>query len=163
MAKPIITAERLREVVVYDPATGVFTWVITRSSRARAGDIAGAMTQHGYLTVCIDYGRYYLHRLAWLWAYGAWPSKNIDHIDGDRTNNSLSNLRDVSQMINAQNTKHARNASGLMGVYMASANCWVASLCVNRKKVHIGCFRTPELAHKAYLEAKRRLHEGCTL
>lgn len=110
MAAKNLTAERVRELLNYDPETGVFT----RRTRGRgiplhgrAGSNAGA----GYLHMRVEGCTYMLHRLAWLHYYGEWPKHNIDHIDRDRSNNAIQNLRDVRQTINKQNCVYAPNGS----------------------------------------------------
>jgi hypothetical protein len=111
--------------------------------------------------------RYYAHRLAWLYEYGEFPEKIIDHIDGNRTNNSIHNLRDVSQALNSQNQKEARidNGTGYLGVTFDKrprTAKYRARIGITgcAKRICLGYFETPELAHLAYLDAKRKLHPG---
>lgn len=168
MAKADLTAERLRELLHYDPETGIFRWREKSGLKVRVGDVAG-FNAGKYRQIGIDGQQFYVHRLVWLYAYGEWPKHVIDHINGDRNDNRLFNLRDVPTFLNAQNQKPGRrkSASGLMGVKInrtaTGTPSWIASLCVNGKSVHIGCYPTPEEAHQAYLAAKRKLHEGCTI
>ena len=165
MATPNVTAARLREVLHYDPETGVFTWKVKASNRIKVGDIAGTIVKSGYISISIDADMIRAHRLAWLYMNDEWPVGDIDHIDGNRANNALSNLRDVSRSKNLQNLKRAHSdnkASGLLGVY-ADKKKWAASLTLNGKRFRLGVFDSPEEAHIAYLEAKRKLHEGCTI
>jgi hypothetical protein len=165
MATRDLTAQRLRELLHYDPDTGVFTWRASRG-RARRGAAAGMVNHHGYVEIGIDNIAHRAHRLAWLWVHGQWPAKHIDHINGDMRDNRLCNLRDVDRVINMQNMKRARvdNKSGLLGVCECKrSGRWIASIGFNGKQHRIGRFDTPELAHEAYLYAKRRLHQGGTL
>jgi hypothetical protein len=160
----MITAERLRELLSYDPKTGVFQWLYSRGS-ARAGAIAGSADSYGYLQTKID-GRMYLnHRLAWMHVNGEWPSGQIDHINGCRSDNRFENLRNVSASVNQQNRKKARvdNKCGWLGV-SSSGKRWQARISYpGGKDVYLGVFDTPELAHSAYLEAKKRFHPEGTI
>ncbi len=165
MAKTDLTAQRLREVLHYDPETGVFTRRQKTSIRGEFGDKVGWHTGNGYLMVTIDYGRHYLHRLAFLYQTNKFPRKHVDHIDGDGRNNRWSNLRDVSVSVNMQNIRAAskNSSTGLLGIEKARGGGWVARIMVDRKRFHIGTYTTQEEAHDAYIAAKRRLHEGCTI
>ncbi len=160
----MITAEKVRHLFSYNPNTGIFTRLITVSSGARAGDIAGSKFTGGYLRVGI-LGKYYLlHRLAWLHVHGEWPKYGIDHINGDPSDNRIDNLRDVTQAINQQNQRKAQTGSAtkVLGVYHSRGR-YLASILVSGKTAHLGRFDTAELAHQVYLEAKRKLHPGCTI
>jgi uncharacterized membrane protein len=109
---------------------------------------------------------YRAHRICWFHTYGVWPTHDIDHINGDKSDNRISNLRDVPKSINIQNEKRARknNASGLMGVvFRKDRNKWTATVRVNGKPKRLGSFSTPEEAHQAYLDGKRLYHPGFTL
>lgn len=124
--------------------------------------------KNGYVFVGIDHHVYTAHRLAWLMSYGRWPESGLDHINGDRADNRLSNLRAVSQAVNAQNQRraHTDNASGFLGVTRVKDSAvrpYVAQITHNGKVRRIGAFETPELAYAAYLEAKRLTHSGGTL
>lgn len=159
----MLTADRARELLAYEPETGLLRWKVDRRGHSRAGDIAGTEI-HGYIVVGLDCRAYPAHRLAWLIANGAWPCQDIDHIDGDRKNNRLANLRDVSRVVNLQNRRGAgpRSTSGLLGVKRNHKN-WSAAITVNGITKHLGTFKTPAEAHQSYLAAKRQLHEGNTL
>ena len=89
-----LTAERLREVMSYDPETGVLTWrkKTGRKGRVVVGRAAGNYDPDGYICVRIDRKNYKAHRLAWLYVYGTWPDNRIDHIDGIKDNNAITNL-----------------------------------------------------------------------
>jgi hypothetical protein len=164
MAATILTAERLREVLDYNPDTGVFVWKLRTGPRGRVGKSAGTHNTCGHIQIRID-GRLYLaHRLAWLYVNNVWPANQIDHINGIRDNNQLENLRDVSGSVNMQNQRIARldNKCGLLGVNK-KGNRWEAKISVVGKNHYLGLFATPKEAHAAYIEAKRRLHSGCTI
>ena len=104
------------------------------------------------------------HRLAWLYVYGAFPSKNIDHINGITTDNRIDNLRDVDHGINIQNIKGARkdSAHGILGITKIN-NKWRAKIMLNGENIHLGYFDDKDKAHQAYLERKRIIHIGCTI
>ena len=93
-----LTAERLRGLLEYDGTTGVFHWKGT-------GERAGSIQDKGYRTIEIGGRSYYAHRLAWLYTYGSWPNDELDHIDRNKDNNSISNLRDVSRSENNRNRR----------------------------------------------------------
>lgn len=171
MATTILTQDRLRELLHYNPDTGKFTWLVDRPcNRGRAWDAAGTMrASHGYLVIGVDGKTWLAHRLAWLYMTGEQPPAVVDHKDRDKTNCRWENLRASSKVHNAQNTSrpHRGNSSGFLGVHAYPKNQrkpWVASIKpANSKRVHLGYFPTAEEAHAAYLEAKRRLHAGCTI
>lgn len=159
-----LTQTRLKSLLDYDKDTGVFTWISARGSRVKAGSKAGVVMTRGYIQIGID-GKYYRgHRLAWLFIYGANPSMDIDHIDGNKTNNAIANLREASEFVNLQNQRkaHKRNKTGLLGVCKSQGR-FAARIRVRGKDLWLGRFDTQDAAHKAYIEAKRQLHEGNTL
>lgn len=166
--KALISAERLQFLLHYDPDSGEFIWK-QGSPRAERGASAGTKrwcrTAY-YIDMKLDGRHYKAHRLAWLYVHGHWPIHEIDHIDGDGTNNRIANLRDVTRQINMQNQRRAKGVtkSGLLGVTRDSAGYgWNAVIGVDGATRHIGFFKDKEEAHEAYVEAKRRLHPGCTI
>lgn len=167
MAKEILTAEYLRDRLSYDKDTGLFTHNKTFGSRFKAGDRAdtpGHAALIGYRLVNLLSRKYLGHRAAWLHHYGAWPDGVIDHINGDKGDNRICNLRDVTHQVNNENrrNKSHHNKTGFMGVIVTNGK-FRARILVNRKNIHIGMFDTPEEANLAYIEAKRIYHAGCTL
>lgn len=170
MAKPRLddplTAEQLRAKLDYIPITGVFFWrhrqFAGRSWNTRyAGTVAGALTPTGYIQILIRTRLYLAHRLAFLWMTGAWPrSPEIDHIDGDRTNNAWSNLREATRGQNAMNYgRRSDNTSGVKGVrWEKRRNHWVVEVMIHGHKHYIGSFATLEEAKAARIEAANRLH-----
>jgi len=160
--KTELTAARLRELLHYNPETGVFTRLITLSSRSKAGDIPGSPST-GYIAFRVEGVRALGHRWAWFWMTGAWPEDQIDHIDGNRSNNKWPNLRAANNGQNQQNRKlHSRNTSGFPGVsWFAPAKMWRASIMADRKVKNLGYFKTAEAAGHAYAAAKANLHTFC--
>lgn len=167
MAKPNLTAARLREVLDYNPGTGGFTWKVRPSCRVSVGGNAGSITDGGYCVIRIDRRIHRAHRLAWLYVYGEWPANMVDHKNGCRADNRIENLRAASHQLNAQNMRAARsdNSSGKLGVSWDSRRGkWLAQIKdADGKHRHLGRFATPEAAYDRYLDAKRSLHQGCTL
>lgn len=164
MAKTNITAELIRERLNYDIETGVFTWRTSPRTPCKVGRVAGSRDVHGYLQLNIGGSVLKVHRLAWLYVNGEWPAGDIDHINGVRSDNRMCNLRVVTNAINCQNKRDPlpANKAGFLGV-SPNNGLWRAKIQLNRKQHHLGYFKTPEEAHEAYLEAKRRLHEGCVI
>jgi hypothetical protein len=161
----MIDLDNLKKQLSYDEQTGIFKWKVSKRG-LRIGDIAGSKRQHGYIAIRINHKLIYAHRLAWFYMYEVWPTGEIDHIDGNRLNNSKANLRDVNPIVNKQNIRSARsdNVCGMLGVFLDKrSNKYVSKLQTNGKQKWLGLFETPEKAHQAYLEAKRQIHEGCTI
>lgn len=160
----MITAERLRELLDYNPDTGAFTWRIAPSFRVKVGGMAGVLRPDNRMEIKADKRHYYAHRLAWFYMFGEWPKHEIDHIDGNPSNNQIVNLRDVPMIVNRQNKRqaHRNNKVGMLGVKKHGER-FSATIKVNGQATHIGYFSTPELAHAAYVNAKRVRHEGCTI
>lgn len=157
-----IDSTRLRELLNYNPDTGVFTWRTKVSRKVVVGAVAGNRVPAGYVHIQVNGVRYYAHRLAWCFVYGSWPTSVVDHINGIKDDNRIANLRDVSQRANTQNTSRPRKDNPYLGV-SKKRNKWLAQISDRGKHVRIGLFDTPEAAHEAYVEAKRKLHAGCTI
>jgi len=157
---------QLKELLWYDAQTGVFRWRRERKyGLIKPWTVAGWI-DGGYTRIQIGQKCHLAHRLAWLYEFGVWPSKDIDHINGNRDDNRLCNLRDVPRKINAQNRKAAssNNSSGFLGVSKhVRTGKFTAGIYIQGKRKHLGVFETAEQAHEAYLAAKRESHEGCTI
>jgi len=149
--------EDVKKQVWYDKQTGVF--------RARIGyrhhkvwRIVGNKETKGYLQIKIGERLYMAHRLAWLYATGQDPifyGMQVDHIDNNKTNNSFTNLRLVTNKQNCENrTLNSRNKTGHRGVYQ-KGNCFTAQICHNYKRIYLGVFINLEDACKA-VEQKRK-------
>lgn len=153
-----VTQQRLRELLWYCPATGIFEW--KRSAKGRKmGRPAGCKSAVGYIVIRIDGVLYQAHRLAFLYIYGRWPNGDIDHKDGVRTNNALDNIRECSRSTNLHNRMVGKGRSGLIGAsWCEQAGRWHARIQEGGRQRHIGTFPTAELAHAAYMEARRAAH-----
>lgn len=160
----MITQERLKELLHYDPETGVLTWTKATSNRIAVGDVAGNIGVPGYIDIRVDGVLYKAHRLAVLWMTGSFPEADTDHINGMRADNRWVNLRCVPRLINGQNHRKADvdSRTGVLGV-TKSGNRFKAQIGACGKNYYLGCFGCPELAHAAYIKAKRDLHPGGTL
>lgn len=152
-APEMLTAERLRLLLSYDEATGVFTWRIPRGSMF--GSAALCRRPDGYTVIRVDNKLYRAHRLAWLYVHGRWPAELIDHINGDRSDNRIGNLREASHKDNNGNAHTPRhNTSGYRGVQWSKKHrMWLAVIHKNNRPVFLGHFDSPEAAHAAYMEA----------
>nr|DAI72758.1 MAG TPA: endonuclease [Caudoviricetes sp.] len=150
----VLTRERLLDVLDYNSETGLFTWKKKLSARGAIGKKAGTKS-YGYNAINIDGVRYFAHRLAWLYVYGKWPDKEVDHIDRNRMNNAISNLRDVSRTVNALNNSPQNiNTSGVKGVtFCQSRNKWQAQINVAGKNITLGRFDSIDEAAIAYKAA----------
>lgn len=157
---PPLTAARLREMLSYDPETGIFRRLVGVSANAKAGDIAGSKNSSGYLQIAIDGRCYQAHRLAWLHVHGEWPAKNLDHVNGVRSNNPIANLREASHAENHQNRGINRNnTSGHPGVtWNLRDSKWRAEIKVSGRKHELGRFANIEDAIAARTKAKAAMH-----
>lgn len=161
----MLTQARLKELLRYDPETGVFTR-LTRSAH-NAG--SGTVSLSGYRVIHVEAVAHYAHRLAFLYMLGEMPKGVVDHLNGDRDDNRWSNLRDVTHHVNQQNLRAAQsnNKTKLLGVTTLKNRRGTKHFCAqvfaHGKRRHCSYHETPEEAHAAYLEAKRKLHEGNTL
>ena len=166
MATDNLTPQRLRELLHYDPETDTWTRIQSTMRPDLVGKTALAINDKGYNRIKIGARKVYAHRLVWFWHTGEFPRAHIDHIDGNRLNNRIENLREASRAINAQNQRgrHSNNTSGFPGVhYVASRGNFMAKISVGGKRIHLGVFQTAEEGAADYVEAKRRLHPGCTI
>ena len=143
-----ITAEYLRSILHYDPATGIFTRKIGSANQVKVGDATGSQNGKGYLNIKLQSRPFQAHRLAWLYVYGEWPEDQLDHINRNRSDNRISNLREVTNKQNHQNaSKRSDNTSGHPGVsWYKQRSEWRAQITHNYKHIHLGYFNTIEEA-----------------
>lgn len=153
-----LTSRRLRELLDYNPKTGVFTCRVRRGGLANPGAIAGEITNHGYRRITLDGKKYLGSHLAWFWTKGRWPKKQLDHKNGDRLDDRFSNLRQANPSQNGANSRTKKNnAFGLKGVGLDSrSGRFRARIYVNYHDIHLGLHDTAEAAHAAYLTAARK-------
>lgn len=154
----MLTQEKLKAAVLYDPDAGVFTWRQPTGRKGRGSD-AGSATYAGYRRIQIDGVAHHSHRLAWLYVTGRWPSHVIDHINGIRNDNRFCNLREATPQQNSRNKRVARkSASGFKGVYWHKGHgSWCAEIWVSGVKRHLGYFDNSENAAGAYQAAEKTL------
>ena len=153
-----ITQQALKERLAYCPDTGVFTYRV-RSGTKRPGDVTGCLNK-GYLTVWVCGKLYGLHRLAWLYVHGVLPSREIDHINKNPSDNRIGNLRECEHAQNMQNKRrYANNTSGHTGVvWNKKSQRWQAQIHVAGRNNHLGFFQTKEAAITARLQAEPQYH-----
>jgi hypothetical protein len=153
-----ITQELLLEV--FDYKDGNLFWKVDRKGNKVKGKQANRLKKsNGYQEVTINKKNLYAHRVIFMMIHGRWPEQ-IDHIDGNRSNNLIDNLREANNAQNNRNTSlRSTNTTGFKGVsYYTSIKRYVAKITVNYKSIHIGCFDTPEEANEAYKKAALELH-----
>lgn len=156
MRNETLTQARLKELLAYDPETGIFTWNVKRG-KAGKGAVAGTPGTGKYIVIQIDMRFYRAHRLAWFYVYGEWPKPFLDHENRCRTDNWIKNLRIGTKSQNMANVAAKKtNKSGFKGVSLCKhTNRWQAFITVNRKSMRLGRFDTPEQAHEAYCSAAK--------
>lgn len=166
-----LTAEYLKECVTYEPETGEFTWLDRPPSHFKSyrglngwrsrccpGQLAGGPDGLGYTRISIDGTTYKCHRLAWLYVHGEWPAHEIDHINGVRSDNRISNLRDVPRILNMRNCrKSARNSSGVSGLHrMKQTGRWQVTINTAAGKQYLGSFTSKAEAVRVRKAAERQ-------
>jgi len=162
-----LTQERLKELLEYDPETGLFYRKTRPVNHVHIGDIAGNINKtKGYVVIGIDKKWYKGHRLAFLYMTGSWPEDQVDHINGIRHDNRWSNLRECNHSQNMQNQRVAHNGtkSGLLGVFWNETHkIWEASIQLDGKSKYLGRFYCKFEAHKAYINHKIKIHKFSVL
>ncbi len=135
----MITQEELKRILCYDAKTGIFTWLVNTGGMF-IGSVAGHITTRGYIRIGIHNKEYMAHRLAWLYMEGYFPEEELDHKNGNTTDNSWSNLRPVRRRCNLQNTKiWSHNTSKFTGVYWDKRNTkWAVEITVDGQKIFLG-------------------------
>lgn len=160
MAKDVpISAEEVSSVLDYNRETGEFRWKIRASSRKRPGDLAGYYTAQGYLRINLLGRSVPAHRIAWLLCFGEWPSAEVDHINRDKTDNRLANLRAVSTLENALNKDSNIVGGSGKGCFKLPSGRWHATVKVNGRTHYVGRFDTQEEGKQASAAASLRLRQ----
>lgn len=150
----------LRNILTYDPKTGFLFWAIKSSRSIKFGQRAGFIEKHGYERIRICGKTYLSHKIAWAIYYGSDCEKQIDHINGIRSDNRISNLREATANENARNRKiQKNNTSGIRGVeFNKNYLKWRASIRVDKKSIFLGQFDNPQDAAKARKDAEELYH-----
>lgn len=160
-----LTTREVSETVSYDPLTGEFRWLRTHS-RYVAGEVAGRKAAKGYRGLTLNKVPVLCHRLAWFIMTGAWPPQDVDHENGNRSDNRFSNLRPGSRGFNMQNLRraHVDSESQLLGAYFDKRRgTWYSKIAKEGRTLHMGPFGNAVEANAAYLRVKRQIHEACTI
>jgi hypothetical protein len=159
-----ISQSQLKEVLDYNRETGVFTWAVNVGSRAKKGRVTGCVNDRGYVLIQYKGKVYGAHRLAWLYVHGELPKHEIDHINHNKEDNSIANLRDVPHAENQRNKpRHSDNSSGYTGVQWNKViRKWVATVCSEGKSIHLGCFDIKEdaVAARSSANVKYGFHQN---
>ena len=155
--------ETVKRIFSYDKDTGEFTRIVAPQG-TKVGDTAGSLGENGYVRLKIDYKTYRAHRIAWLYHYGKFPDGDIDHINHNKSDNRICNLRDVPNLDNQKNKPIlARNKSDVTGVsWSKERQKWVAFISVNSKTKNLGRFKNKYDAIKARRDAeiKYKYHDN---
>lgn len=154
MTTQILSQPRLQELLCYDEHSGLFTWRIHAGNRM-ANTAAGSVCKKGYVDISVDGKSYRAHRLAWLYVHGHFPIGVIDHINGNKSDNRITNLRDVTNARNLLSYRktNQNNSSGFIGVHK-NHNGWRAEITVHSQNINLGTYPTKEDASIAYVAAK---------
>lgn len=164
-ADTLLSPDELRGLFDLNTETGELRWKASTSRGKYTQTVAGSVNRLGYRQVKIGKKSYLAHRIVWAIVYGEWPSEQVDHIDGNKDNNSIVNLRLVTVGQNAQNRSLSgvKTRSGLMGaIYVPETKrrreCWESRIKLNGVSRYLGRFKTPHEAQEAYIKAKTELH-----
>jgi HNH endonuclease len=150
----------------YDDKSGILQWskVKVDANKRLIGRFAGHLGKDGYLLVNFRGCKVAAHQLVWIWNFGNLPNGCIDHINGDKTDNRIVNLRDVTHKVNNENKHKARadSGTGVMGVFLQNSkrNPYRSVIKTNGRSISLGVFKTIELASMAYQHAKLKIHTG---
>ena len=154
-----MTQKILKELLSYDSETGLFKWIVNRNHLAKTGDIAGGIRKAtGYRVIFVNGKSYQAHRLVWFYIHGKFPKHELDHINHNRHDNRLCNLREVMHAENGRNRiRQKNNKSGINGVcWHKAAKKWVAAIGVNGCKTRLGFFSNISEAKQAREQAEKK-------
>ena len=159
MATDLITQDRLKSLLTYDPDTGEFRWRVNRP-RCQKDAVAGTPSYHGYVVIKLNGTSYKAHRLAWLYENGCWPTGEIDHVNRIRDDNRIANLRLSTRFLNCQNRSKPKNAhSKHIGVSRSFNGArWRAYIDFNGKRRALGVYDTEAQALAARKDAEKQLY-----
>lgn len=150
-----VTHARLLELLDYDPETGIFA----RKWKLKGRKQLGAKKGTRYISIAVDGMNYWAHRLAWFYVHQKWPAHHIDHINGNKRDNRLCNLRECTHAGNMMNRKiQSNNKTGVKGVFLNSDGRYQAEIGIGGKKKYLGAFQDLASASKAYDEAAKKIH-----
>jgi len=155
-----ITQQQLKQTLNYNPDIGIFTWANDRRC-VKAGTKAGTITNQGYVRIKILDKVYMEHRLAWLYVYGVMPSEQIDHINHDKADNRIENLREATNQQNQFNKPKSKySKSNYKGIsFHKKSNKWLAQININKVNTYLGIFDTEEEAALAYQNKSKEIHK----
>ena len=143
--------QKIFELLEYQENSGRLLWKKHRGNKAFKGTVAGTITKSGYIQICVENTLYWAHRIIYAMKTGKTVFSTVDHIDGNRSNNLFSNLREITQSENSKNRMSR-------GTFKTRAGTWAAGITVDYRKKHLGTFLTEQEAHEAYLAAKSIYH-----
>ncbi len=150
--KQMLSQDLLKEL--FDYKGGNLIWKVSIGKRAKVGNIVGSINNYGYIVTTINKKSYLVHRLIYAWHYGIFNSSmQIDHINRDRSDNRIENLRVVT---NQQNKFNKTNTKGY--TYNKKNKKFQARITINGKEKNLGYFNNEDEAHTAYLNAKEKVH-----
>jgi len=152
----MLTADRLRKLLKYNPATGIFRWRVDRHHRAGIGDIAGCIVPKGHRVIGVDNASYRANRLAWLYMTGKWPKLEVTYLNHNPSDTRWANLREMTP---SQRRRRARsnNKFGVKGIWKTKSGRYVAQIKKAGIRTYIGSFDTIEEAGVAYAQVAKRL------
>jgi hypothetical protein len=147
----------------YDPTTGIFVWSKSPARVIKAGTVAGRLGRDGYIAIQIKGRLYFAHRLAWLYVNGVWPKNQIDHINGNRSDNRIENLREATRKQNGENRRVVSTTrSGKTGVtWNERYGVWYARIMHNKKPIHLGAFKNLDAAIAVRVAAEQSMFTHC--
>lgn len=149
----MINDRELKSRLVLNEDTGDFFNLVSKGRFCKRGEKAGCLHETGYVHIKINGKSYAAHRLVWLYVYGSFPSEYLDHINGDKSDNRISNLRLATHSENLRNKgKNKNNKSGFKGVIFSPSKKWIAQVSVNGVKQYLGTYETAEMASNVYQE-----------
>ena len=156
----MLTQSRLKELMHYNPDTGVFTWLKSRGGGVKAGDIAGVLHHSGYVLIRTGGKVYLAHRLAWLYKAGCWPADMVDHINRNKADNRWCNLREATRSQNAQNAGlQENNTSGVRGVHWNKREGkWCVRCMLGGKRYSFGLYDDLKTAAAVAADARKKLY-----